>query len=210
MKMTRDFSNNKTLGFIKKYRDRLALIGVVIIFIISIGGGIALQKTRRSGQEFQPELIPKKVELKLQSKKEDVEQTGEATQSASFFLKPSPDELLKQLTSLENLNEDVVESKYTGLRILWPVYFFTLQSTEGNKASLVLDVAEDGFGVLVESEVDTLVYPQLRDLEPGKKLWIGGEILAVDRSGTGTVYLKTEHINLGDKLVLPTTQQKAN
>lgn len=208
--MTRDILKHKPLEFIKKHRDRLALIGVVLIFIISIGGGIALQKTRRSGEEFQPEPIPKKVELKLKNKKEDAEQSGETAQSTSFFLKPSPDELLQQLTSLENLNEDVVESKYVGLRVMWPVYFFTLQSTEGSKATLVLDVAEDGFGVLVESEVDPVAYPQLRGLEPGKKLWIGGEILAVDRSGTGTVFLKTEHINLGDKLIPPTTQQKMN
>jgi hypothetical protein len=134
----------------------------------------------------------------------------EAPQSASFSLKPSPDELLQQLTSLENFNEDVLAAKYSGLRVLWPGYFFVLQLKEGSKATLVLDVAEDGFGVVIESEVDTTVYPQLRDLQPGKKLWIGGEIIAVDRSGTGTIYLRIEHLKFGDEPIPAASRQPAS
>jgi hypothetical protein len=196
--MTTGFSKNRALEFIKTHKKGVTLVGVILIFTVSIGGGIALQKMRRSGKEFQPEVIPKTVELRLQQKQESKEQTEKAPVSASFFLKPSPDELLQQLTSLENFNDDVVVAKYSGLRVLWPTYFFTLQSTAANKATLVLDVAEDGFGIVIESEVDTSAYPQLRELEPGKKLWIGGEILSVDRSGTGTIYLKTEHLKIGD------------
>jgi hypothetical protein len=196
--MTTVFSKNKVLEFIKKLKKKSTLIGIILIIAVAIGGGIALQKMWLSGKELQTEGIPKTVELKLQQKKESAKHTEKAPESASFLLKPSPDELLQQLTSLENYNEDVVGAKYIGLRVLWPVYFFTLQSTAGSKATLVLDVAEDGFGVVIESEVDTSTYPQLRDLEQGKKLWIGGEILAVDRSGTGTVYLKTEHLKIGD------------
>ena len=197
------------LEYIKKHKEKVALIGVIAIIILSVGGGIILQKTRRSAKEFQPESIPKTVELKLQQKREGAGPTEGGTQSASFFLKPSPDELLEQLTSLENFNEEVMESKYKGLRVLWPAYFFTLQATVGSKATLVLDVAEDGFGVVLESDVETLEYPQLRDLEPGKKLWIAGEILAVDRSGTGPVYVKTEHLKFGDEPVPPASRQSA-
>jgi hypothetical protein len=208
--MTKGFSKKRALEFVKKHKKRVVLGGVILIFTVSIGGGIALQKIRRSGKESQPEGIPKTVELKLQQKQKGKEQKEKAPESASFFLKPSPDDLLQQLTSLENFNEDVVVAKYAGLRVLWPTYFFTLQSTTGSKATLVLDVAEDGFGIVIESEVDTSAFPQLRDLEPGKKLWIGGEILSVDRSGTGTIYLKTEHLKIGEESGLPANMPPAN
>lgn len=208
--MTTGFSKNGVMEFIKKHKERVILVCALLFFILLVGGGIAIQKKMRSGKEFQPESFPKTVELRLQPKKENAGQTAEAPQSASFSLKPSPDELLQQLTSLENFNEDVLAAKYKGLRVLWPVYFFTLQSTDGNKATLVLDVAEDGFGVVIESQVDITAYPQLRDLETGKKLWIGGEILAVDQSGTGTVYLRTEHLKLGDEPIPPANRQPAN
>jgi len=203
------FSKNRVLEFIKKRKERIALAGVVVIVILSVTGGIVLQKTRRLTQEFQPESVPKTVELKLQHK-DGVGPSEEAPQSASFSLKPLPDELLQQLSSLENLNEDVMVAKYTGLRVLWPAYFFTLQATTGSKATLVLDVAEDGFGVVLESDIDPSAYPQLRDLEPGKKLWIGGTILTVDRSGTGTVYLQIEHLKFGDDPIVPANRPPAN
>jgi hypothetical protein len=125
-----------------------------------------------------------------------------AGESTAFFLEPSPNQLLQQLTSLENLNEGAVEGKYVGLRVLWPAYFFTLEEGQGSKRTLVLDVDENGFGVILESEVDIAAYPQLTTLEVGKKLWIGGEIQAVDRTGTGTVLLKAENLIFdGDPVV---------
>ncbi len=208
--MRTGISKNGALEIIKKHRKMVMVFCAIIIFVLFIGGGIALQKKARSEREFQPESSPKTVELKLQSKKQNAEKNVEAPQSASFSLKPSADELLQQLTSLENFNEDVLAAKYSGLRVLWPGYFFVLQLKEGSKATLVLDVAEDGFGVVIESEVDTTVYPQLRDLQPGKKLWIGGEIIAVDRSGTGTIYLRIEHLKFGDEPIPAASRQPAS
>ena len=128
--------------------------------------------------------------------------------TTSFFLKPSPDELLAELASMENLNEDVVNSKFSYLRVMWPAYFFTLENTEDNKATLLLDVSEDGFGVIIRSEVKTASHPQLLDLVGGEKVWIAGEIVAVDPSGTGTIHLKTEHIRLGDEPPVSSSIQK--
>ena len=207
--MTMGLSKNRVLEFIKKGKGRIALAGVAAIVILAVTGGIILQKNRRLAQEFQPESVPKTAELTLQLK-DGALPSEEAPQSASFSLKPLPDELLQQLSSLENLNEDVMEAKYTGLRVLWSAYFFTLQTTSGGKATLVLDVAEDGFGVVIESDVDTSAYPQLRDLEPGKKLWIGGTIQTVDRSGTGTIFLKIEHLKFGDDPIVPANRSPAN
>jgi hypothetical protein len=193
------FLNNNVMESIKKYKGKLILSGIVLILIICISMGVVLMNKMKSKEKMpQPVASPKTVELKLQHKTEDMGESREASQSASFLLKPSPDELITQLTSLENYNEDVVEARYKGLRVLWPAYFFSIQPTEGSKATVVLDVAEDGFGVVIESDVDISAYPQFRHLDPGKKIWIGGEILAVDRSGTGTIYMKTEHLNPGD------------
>jgi hypothetical protein len=209
-KMTTIVSKNDILAFIKKHKKRVTLVGVILVFFVAIGGGIALQQMRLSDKESQTEGMSKTADLRPQQKKESIEPKGKTPESTPFLLKPSPDELLQQLTSLENYNEDVVGAKYIGLRVLWPVYFFTLQATTGSKATLVLDVAEDGFGVVIECEVDTSTFPQLRDLEQGKKIWIGGEILSVDRSGTGTVYLKTEHLKIGDDSGFPANRTTAN
>ena len=106
---------------------------------------------------------------------------------------------------MENLNKDVVNSKFSYLRVLWPAFFFTLEQDEAGQTTLLLDVSEDGFGVQIQSEVDVGAFPQLLELTTGEKMWLGGEILAVDPNGTGTIYIKTEHISFGDEppLTLP-------
>jgi hypothetical protein len=129
--------------------------------------------------------------------------------TTSYFLKPSPDELLEQFASMENLNGDVIDAKFSNLSVLWPAYFFTLWKTEDGRKSLLLDVSENGFGVVIESEVDLLLYPQLQELASGKKIWIGGQILAVDPAGTGTIYLKTEQLRIGPEAPFPATLQKS-
>lgn len=189
---------NKLTVFLKQHRQKAIFAAVGLIFVILAGGGVLFQKHNRGQQEALPHAAPKTVELKLPVKNEEGGQAESSSQATAFHLQPSPDELLQQLTSLENLNEDVIAAKFSGLRVLWPVYFFNLEETEGGKATILLDVSEDGFGMVIESEVDTSAYPQFRGLPIGKKIWIGGEILAVDQSGTGTVYLKTEHITFSD------------
>ena len=196
--MATNISKNKLIVFLKQYRQRAMFAAVGLTFVLLAGGGVFLQKHNRAQQEARPHAAPKTVELKLPEKKEGGGPSEPSPQATTFHLQPSPDELLQQLTSLENLNEDVIAAKFSGLRVLWPVYFFNLEETEGGKATILLDVSEDGFGMVVESEVDTSAYPQLRGLPIGKKIWIGGEILAVDQSGTGTVYLKTEHLTFSD------------
>lgn len=181
-------------AFLKRNKERVILYGVLVAFFIVVGSGYFLREGRKQELDQTKEAIPKAVALQVRQGVEGSVQVQGATESTPFFLEPSPDQLLQQLTSLENLNEGAVEGRYVGLRVLWPAYFFTLEEGRGGKRSLVLDVDEDGFGVILESEVDPAAYPQLTTLEVGKKLWIGGEIEAVDRAGTGTVFLKVESI----------------
>ncbi len=148
------------------------------------------------------------VELKSQQPSKwqgDTKLTGAST---TFFLKPSPDELLEELASMKNLNENVIDKKFLNLSVLWPAYFFTLRTTDDGLKTLLLDVSEDGFGVVIQSEVDLQLYPKLEALTSGAKIWIGGKILAVDPAGTGTIYLKTEQLSIGSEAPLPVAGQK--
>lgn len=197
--MAKKYFNNTFVQFLNRNRERVALLCVGLIVLLFVGGGLYLQKKGRIEKEPPIETVPKKVELKVQQKGEAGEQTGQPTkQIESFYLRPSPDELLQQLASMENLNENVADAKFTGLRVLWPVYYFSYQDVGGGKATLLLDVSADGFGVLLESEVELTAYPALNTLQAGQKIWIGGEILAVDPSGTGTIYIKAEHLGFSE------------
>lgn len=181
------------IEFIIKYKEKVALVSVVLAFIFFIAGGIYLQKKNKQEKILIQE-SPLVVDLKTAQKEIGKKSTKINGTNTSYFIRPSPEELLEQLASMENLNEDVVEEKYSQLPVLWPGYFFAVQQRENNRTILLLDVSEDGFGVVLESEVDLALYPQLRELERGQKIWIGGKILAVDSSGTGTIYLETEEI----------------
>lgn len=186
--------NPITRSFLKKNKERVILYGVLVAFFVVVGSGYFLRGGRKQDVEQTQQPSPKAVALQVRQGAEGGTQDQGAAGPTSFYLEPSPQQLLQQLTSLENLNESAVEGKYVGLRVLWPAYFFTLEEGQGSKRTLVLDVNEDGFGVILESEVDLAAYPQLTALEVGKKLWIGGEIQAVDRAGTGTVFLKAESL----------------
>jgi hypothetical protein len=186
------------IEFIKIHKDRVSLIGLGLAFLVFIGGGIYLQKANEKEKEPLAVVSPLSIELKSAQKEKGQGTTESTAPHTSYFLKPSPAELLDQLASMENLNDAVIDAKFSHLPVLWPAYFFTLQETEDGGTRMLLDVSEDGFGVVLESEVDLSVYPQLQDLAGGEKLWIGGEILAVDRAGTGTIYLKTDQLRFGE------------
>lgn len=189
--------------FIKKHRDRAALIGLLVGLIVFIGVGISLQKSdRKPAGEAEPLVDPNKVELKLENTKSNVAPQKSQKGTAAFFLKPSPSELLEDLKTMDDLNENVVQARFTGLRVLWPVYFFSLEEKSGKKigrAKLLADVSEDGFGVMINADVPLRDYSQLNEIEQGEKIWIGGEILAVDPEGTGVIYILAEHISVGEK-----------
>ncbi len=197
-----------SIEFIKKHKERIALLGVLLAFLLFIGGGIYLQKNNRLEKDPLSESSLKSVKLETAQTANGTTMStgakgrnprGQAVANTSYLLKPSPEELLKKLASMENFNENVVNAKFSQMPVLWPGYFFSLQKTEDGQTSLLLDVSEDGFGVMIESVVDLSKYPELRELKSGEKVWIGGKILAVDPSGTGRIYLKTEQLRFGDE-----------
>ncbi len=183
------------IAFLRKHRERATLIGIAIALLAFIGAGVYLQKNKQ--KDVVPLQEPKMVELKIKDGAGDggPESNGKPGELTTFLLKPSPGELFEQLESMDNIREDVVRKKYVNLRVIWPVYFFNVEeTTEGVTAQF--DVSEDGFGVVIHSEVNLMEYPELQDLARGDKVWLGGEITGVDLSGTGLILLKIKHLDL--------------
>lgn len=196
-------STGALIHLLKSNRAKLVLVGTGVVCLLLVAG-VYLKNSRETGKE-QP-AVPKTVTQKAGQEHARKEQGGQGQQQAAFLLHPTPDELLQQLASMETLNDQAAEAKFTGLRVLWPVYYFDSQNDGSGTATLLLDVSEDGFGVLVESEVELSAYPQISTLQAGQKIWIAGEILAVDPSGAGTIYLKTVQLQLKDEQPLQTGQ----
>lgn len=198
-------------AIVKKHKEWVALIGVIFAFFLFIAIGSYLNKMAKKEKELPPQAPLQKVELKndLQKNEKVLEEPPATAPVTSYFLKPSPEELLQQLASMSHLTDAATQEKLAQLPVLWPVYFFAVRKSEDGKETLLLDVSEDGFGVVIESEVDATLYPQLQTLTRGEKLWIGGRIQAVDGGGTGTIYLKTEQIRYGAEAPFTESSQKA-
>ncbi|BCL60201.1 hypothetical protein DGMP_08940 [Desulfomarina profundi] len=187
----------KIKAFIIRYKERIILTAAAILFAVLVAGGIYLQQKNKKSKEIPEKKIPVKVEIKA-ARVQGQSQSEKEPKPTTFFLKPSPGELLEQLNEMEGFDEKVATRKFAQLPVMWPVYFFSLTKKDEKTAKVELDVSEDGFGVLVVSEVSPEDYPELSGLQVGKKLWVAGEITAVDPAGTGTVYLKLDYLRFSD------------
>lgn len=185
------------ISFIKKYNERATIIGLGLGLVFFVGCGLYLQKRNSHEKEKPPPVEPIKIELLVEDKETSDDAKGSAAKTSTFFLEPSPAALLEQLADMENLQEDVAQAKLKHLRVLWSVYFFSIESIEEG-LGLLLDISEDGFGAEVRGTVNSDDYPQLQELLPGDKLWVAGEIVGVDPSGTGTVYLNIEVLDFSE------------
>lgn len=177
--------------FLKKHQGRATVVGLGVGLVVFIGLGVYLQKSNSREKAKKVEKPPVKVELQINSTNSSGDPKNSARRTNSFFLRPTPAELLEQLAEMENLQEDVAQRKLQYLRVLWPVYYFGLEQLAGREM-IVLDISKDGFGVVVKGEIKSEQYPELVSFEAGEKIWVAGEIAAVDPSGTGTVYLNIE------------------
>lgn len=187
----------KILSFLKKHNERATIIGLGFGLVVFVVAGLYLQKKNSSEKEKPPKKEPVKVELQVKSQQDSSGRQSSSKKTNSFFLRPTPAELLEQLAAMENLQENVAQKKLQYLRVLWPVYYFNLEQVE-NGENIVLDISEDGFGVAVRGNIKSTDYPQLSHVKVGDKIWVAGEISAVDPSGTGTVYLNIELLDFSE------------
>jgi hypothetical protein len=188
---------NRLIDFLKKHNERATIVGLGLGLVVFVVAGIYLQKKNSQEKEIPPPKEPTKIELEIKPNETTGQSNSTTKKTSSYYLRPSPAELLEQLSSMENLQENVAQSKLQHLRVLWPVYYFSIESIEGRE-SLLLDISEDGFGVEVRGHVKSGNYPNLIGLKAGDKIWVAGEIESVDPSGTGTVYLNIELLDYTD------------
>lgn len=185
--------------FVKKYWERIVLLFLVGAFFFFVGGGVYLQRESKLKLDPGARIVPPSVEMQTSQKTDSQPHDIAAPEPASFYLKPLPGELMEQIANLGSLDEKVATGKFSGLPVMWSGYFFSLQKNEDNIITVQLDVSEDGFGVIIICDVDLDEYPDMSEIESGKKIWVAGEILSVDPSGTGTIYLKTDYFSFTEQ-----------
>ncbi len=177
----------------------MVLTGVAISFLLFIGGGILLQqRNSRQQEEDVAGEPPKQVKLKVDS----VEQAGKTANAdassaagTTFLLEPSAEMLIAQLQDMQNLQADVAQKRLQALRVLWPVFFFEVRR-EAGKNIASFDISPDGFGIVVQAQYSPEKFPELDRINKGDRVWLGGEIAAVDLAGTGRVELQLEYVDL--------------
>lgn len=190
-------------AWLRAKRDMLIAGLIVAAVLLAIIVGMRVQKNYLVRQQRDEEQRRAPEMVRLGSSEPSAEEGGQPKQKPPtlFFLKPSPDEVLSLIMESGNAALPAANQKYTGLKVMWPAYFFQVMKQESGQASLLLDVSEDGFGVTIRTEVDTKRFPEILSLERGTKIWLAGELMGVDASGTGTIYLLTEELRFQDDLM---------
>lgn len=193
--------------WIKKNKDWLTAIAGVGSFIVVLSlMGILFQNNDSKKEEEKEEIqIVEKVDLTVDSESEN--ETYEAPQTASFFLKPSAAELMEKFTEMDPHEFKTQAKKLPGLRIMWPTYYFSTLKDEADITTILLDTTEDGFGVTISCTINSSKYPKLQHLQRGDKLWVAGEILGVDTEGVGQIFIAAEHLRFAGDVNWP---QKLN
>lgn len=174
----------------------MAVSGLILFFLLLF----LLTTLFKGGKNEEPPTTPppkevEKVELKKQNKKED---TSETPQTSSYFLKPAASEIIENFASMDSYQLKVESKKLPGLRIAWPVFFYSLKPNEAGTSTLTLDSLENGFGVAIVCDLETSQYPELSELEQGRKFWIAGEVTGVDPEGLGQIFINMEHFTLDE------------
>jgi hypothetical protein len=184
-------------------RDMIIAGLIIAAVLLAIAIGMRMQQNYLVRQQSDEERLraPEKVRLGSSTMSATEGEQPRQKPATLFFLKPSPDEVLALIKESGNSALPASNQKYTGLKVMWPAYFFQILKEESGQVSLLLDVSEDGFGVTIRTEVDTSRFPEVLSLERGTKIWLAGELMGVDAAGTGTIYLLTEEVRFEDDLI---------
>ena len=189
---------------IRQKRDMIIVVLTVIIVLLLIVIGTRMQKDHGMRQRAEEEAtrIPEKVTFA------PPKQVGEGGQkrsskaaTTSYFLRPTAEEMLTLIRDLGQAQLPQQNQKYAGFSVMWPCYFFQVQKEEGGRATVLFDVSEDGFGATIVTDIDTTRFPEILLTERGKKVWIAGEIIGVDPTGTGTIHILSDEIRFEEGLL---------
>ncbi len=191
------------VDWIKKNKEIiLGTIGAIGFLCILSLLGILFQGDSETEKERKDKInVEKKVEILTQhdSSPPGEGKAGETKQlqSNTYFLEPSASELVKKIEDLDPVSLDQKTKEFPGLKVMWPLYFFSITEKKDGSHQLLLDVSEDGFGITVVCDVDVKKYPQIYDVKPGEVLWVAGEITGLIPEGTRQFHIKTTQIRFG-------------
>jgi hypothetical protein len=198
------------MEWLKKNKDWLITLAVFTVF--GLLGLIWSIFFRADPTENHVEIVKKKVIFTVPetqqtgSDQSKTEENADTPNSSTFYLEPGPEEILEKLENMNHQEFKKESAKLPGLKVMWPVYFFSIRKMENSVAEVLFDVSKDGFGALILTRIDTMKYPETMQLQPGRKIWLAGEITGVDPSGTGQFVLSTEYIQF-DEQQPPVTPQ---
>lgn len=117
---------------------------------------------------------------------------------SGFSREPSPDELTRKLEIMDDQERKAEEKKFAELRVVWPLYFFKIIKRGQDTATVMLDASEDGFGVIIVTEINLQRYSGIAVAQPGDRIWVAGQIAEVDTHGTGQIVLISEYVGFAD------------
>ncbi len=118
---------------------------------------------------------------------------------SGFSREPAPDEVIRKLEAMDVYERKTEEKKLTDLQVIWPLYFFSLAKRGQDKVSVILDASENGFGVIIATEISLKKYPGITAAQVGDRIWLAGKIAGVDTHGTGQITLITEYVGFSDE-----------
>jgi hypothetical protein len=186
----------KVTDWLQNNRKLAAVAGVLLLAILLISIGLTFRK-KNSVVDMVPKPVVEPVTVNIAIDPEDShdKKPQHPGKIITFSLKPSPAEMLEQIGALAAADLPVPDEKYAGLQMLWPVYFFKIHKQENGVATTILDGSEDGFGITIVTAIDSGKYPEILEMERGRKIWLAGEISSVDASGTGTIEMRAENVS---------------
>jgi len=189
---------------LREKRDMIIVVLTVIIVLLLIVIGTRMQKDHGMRQRAEEEALrpPEKVTFTPKNQAgEGGQRPHKSTTATSYFLRPSPEEMLTLIRELGQAQLPQQNQKYAGFSVMWPCYFFQVQKEEGGRATVLFDVSEDGFGATIVTDIDTTRFPEILLTERGKKVWLAGEIIGVDPTGTGTIQILSDEIRFEEGLM---------
>lgn len=198
---------------IRAKRDALIITGLVLVLLLLVVVGYRMQKNYSNNKH--PAEGGEVVERVTISSTGPAGSGGQETvgegssggsaaagkRSTTYFLKPSADEVLELIRETGQAQLPTESQEYTGFRVMWPCFYFGIQKLEGSRATVMFDISEDGFGATIVTDIDTQSYPEVTGLEPGRKVWLAGEIIGIDPTGTGTIHLIAEELRFEEGLL---------
>lgn len=182
-------------------KEWLTLVITMLVLIVAVSAtGIYFRNRDRrpAPNDEQMVIVEGQLPSATTNNAEKPEEPPVTLGSTTFFITPSATELLTALRESSLIEEDPEVYGERPLQVIWPGFFFSLQHDSSGRSVALLDVDESGFGTILRCLVDLEQYPELLTLDPGKKIWVAGQIIAVDLAGDGIVTIDVQYIRFDD------------